>query len=132
MTHLPVLVVLLTVLLLFVVTLMTGRARRKYGIQAPATSGHPLFERAYRIQMNTLEHTVIFLPALWLAARFGNAPAAGILGLIWILGRVWYVPAYMHDPAKRERPFLLTLLALVLLILLAIWGVIRLFLSASA
>lgn len=113
MDHLPVLVVLLTVLLLFVVTLLTGRARAKYGIKAPATSGHPMYERAYRIQMNTVEYSVIFLPALWLAAEFGNAPAAGILGLIWIAGRIWYVPAYMHEPASRGRPFLLAALALI-------------------
>lgn len=132
MTHLPQLVILLTVLLLFVVTLMTGRARRKYGIQAPATSGHPLYERAYRIQMNTLEYTVIFLPALYLAARWGNPTAAGILGLVWLVGRVWYVPAYLHDPASRGRPFMLAGIALMLLILLAIWGVIRLFVLAPA
>lgn len=127
MSHLPDLVILLTVLLLFTVTAMTGRARGKYGIKAPATSGHPVFERMYRIQMNTLEYVVIFLPALWLAARWGNPTWAGILGLVWLAGRVWYVPAYLHAPASRGRPFMLASLALVLLILLAIWGVIRLF-----
>lgn len=132
MLHLPELVILLTVLLLFAVTLMTGRARRKYAIQAPAISGHPMFERAYRIQMNTLEYTVIFLPALWLAARWDNPAAAGILGLVWLAARVWYVPAYLHNPATRGRPFVLSLLALALLILLAIWGVIRLYLLAPA
>lgn len=127
MTHLPDLVTLLTVLLLLAVTSMTGFARGKYGIKAPATSGHPVFERAYRVQMNTLEHAVMFLPALWLAARWGNPTWAGILGLVWIIGRVWYVPVYMRDPAARETPFGLAGLALILLILLAIWGVVRLF-----
>lgn len=126
MSHLPYLVILLTVLLLFVVTLLTGRARGKYGVKAPATTGHPLFERAYRVQMNTLEQTVTFLPALWLAARWGNPAWAGILGLIWLAGRVWYVQAYLHEPASRGKPFVLAMLALVLLILLAIWGVVRL------
>lgn len=128
MIHLPDLVVLLTVLLLFAVTVLTGRARRKYAIKAPATSGHPMFERVYRIQMNTLEHAVIFLPALWVAARWGNPTWAGILGLVWLLGRVWYVPAYLSDPARRGPPFGLGMIALMLMIVLAIWGVIRLFL----
>lgn len=128
MIHLPDLVVLLTVLLLFVVTVMTGRARGRYGVKAPATSGHPMFERAYRVQMNTLEQTVVFLPALWLAARWGNPAWAGILGLVWLLGRAWYVPAYMRDPASRGRPFVLALLALFLLIVLAVYGMVRLFL----
>lgn len=126
MIHLPDLVILLTVLLLLVVTLLTGRVRGKYGIQAPATSGHPMFERAYRIQMNTLEQAVMFLPALWLAARWGNPTWAGILGLVWLAGRAWYVQAYMRAPASRGKPFVLALAALVLLIVLAAWGVIRL------
>lgn len=129
MAHLPELVILLNVLLLLAVTVMVGRVRNRYGIKAPATSGHPAFERAYRIHMNTLEQTVLFLPTLWLAARFGNAGVAGILGLVWIVGRIWYVPAYLHDPAGRGRPFLLAFVALGLLILLAVWGVIRLFIA---
>lgn len=126
MIHLPDLVVLLTVLLLLAVTFHTAVARGRFGIKAPATTGHPMFERAYRIQMNTLEHTVIFLPALWLAARWGNPTWAGILGLVWLAGRVAYVPAYLRDPAKRELPFGLAMIALLLLIVLAIWGVVRL------
>lgn len=126
MTHLPELVVLLTVLLLLAVTMLTGRARGKYGIKAPAISGHPMFERAYRVQMNTLEYTVIFLPALWLAARWGNPTWAGVLGLVWLVGRVWYVVAYQRDPASRGKPFMLAAIALLLLVVLAAWGVIRL------
>lgn len=128
MIHLPALVILLTVILLFAVTFLTGRARDKYKIKAPATSGHPLFERAYRIQMNTLEQAVLFLPTLWLAARFGNPSWAGILGLVWLAGRAWYVVAYRRDPARRGPAFGLAMLAWALLLVLAIYGVIRLFL----
>lgn len=132
MLHLPELVALLTVILLLVVTLLTGRARGKYGVKAPATTGHPMFERAYRVQMNTLEHTVIFLPALWLAARLGNPAWAGVLGLVWLVGRIWYVGAYLHEPASREWPFGLATLALLLIVVLAIWGVARLWVLAPA
>lgn len=129
MSHLPDLVVLLTILLLLAVTMLTGRARGKYGIQAPATSGHPMFERAYRVQMNTLEHSVIFLPTLWLAAGLGSAGVAGVLGLIWLAGRVWYAQAYVRDPASRGRPFMLAGIALLLLVVLAIVGVVRSFVA---
>ncbi|HET7268240.1 MAG TPA: MAPEG family protein [Oleiagrimonas sp.] len=127
MIHLPALVILLTVILLFGVMVLTGRARMKYQIKAPATSGHPMFERAYRIQMNTLEHAVMFLPTLWLAAQYGNPSWAGVLGLVWIVGRVWYAFAYWREPARREMAFGLSMLAWGLLLLLAIYGVIRLF-----
>lgn len=126
MIHLPALVVLLTAALVFVTVALTGRARARHGIKAPATSGHPTFERAYRVQMNTLEHTVMFLPTLWLAASYANPTWAGIVGLIWIVARAWYIPAYMTRPASRGKPFLLASIAWLVLFVMAVFGVIRL------
>jgi uncharacterized MAPEG superfamily protein len=125
--HLPVLVVLLNVLVLLATGLIVARARDRHGIKAPATTGHPDFERAFRVQMNTLEHTVLFLPTLWLAATWGNPTWAGILGLVWIAARVWYIPAYLREAGARHNPFMLSMIAWALLLLLAIWGVVRLF-----
>jgi uncharacterized MAPEG superfamily protein len=125
MTQLPALVTLLTVLLLFGTIWLVGRAREKHAIKAPATSGHPMFERAYRVQMNTLEHTVMFLPTLWLAAHYGFTGWAGIAGLVWLLGRVWYAAAYMADPAKRGPGFALAALGWFALLVMAAIGVVR-------
>ena len=125
MTQLPGLVTLLTVLLLFGITLIVGRARGKYAIKAPATTGHPLFERAYRVHMNTLEQTVLFLPTLWLAAHYGFSGWAGIAGLVWLVGRVWYAVAYLKDPAKRGPGFGLGMLAWIALLVMASIGVVR-------
>lgn len=105
MIHLPVLVVLLNVLLLFATGLVVAGARGRHGVKAPATTGHPDFERAFRVQMNALEHTVVFLPTLWLAVQWGNPTWAGILGLAWIAARVWYVPAYLRSAEARHYPF---------------------------
>jgi uncharacterized MAPEG superfamily protein len=123
--QLPSLVVLLTVLLLFGTLCAVGHARGKYGIEAPATSGHPAFERAYRVQMNTLEATVMFLPTLWLAARYGFAGWAGLAGLAWIAGRVWYALAYLRDAARRSGGFLLAMLAWAAVLVMAGIGVAR-------
>jgi uncharacterized MAPEG superfamily protein len=125
MTQLPALVTLLTVLLLFGTMWLVGRAREKYAIKAPATSGHPMFERAYRVQMNTLEQTVMFLPTLWLAAHYGFTGWAGIAGLVWLLGRAWYATAYMADPAKRGPGFALASLGWIALLVMAAIGVVR-------
>ena len=127
MIHLPVLVVLLNVLVLFASGLVVARARDRHGVKAPATTGHPDFERAFRVQMNTLEHTVVFLPTLWLAATWGNPTWAGILGLVWIAARVWYIPADRCDAGALYIPVMLSMIAWALLLLLAIWGVVRLF-----
>ena len=125
MTHLPALVTLLTVLLLFGTLFLVGRARSRHGIKAPATSGHPVFERAYRVQMNTLESTVMFLPTLWLAATYGFSGWAGVAGLVWLVGCVWYALAYLRDPATRGPGFGIAMLAWLALLLMAAVGVCR-------
>ena len=123
MTHLPALVTLLTVLLLLGTMIVVGRARGKYGIKAPAVSGHPMFERAYRVQMNTLEQTVMFLPTLWLAANYGFSGWAGVAGLVWIIGRAWYAVGYLQDAAKRGSGFMVGMLGWAALLVMACIGV---------
>ncbi|MDD5174879.1 MAG: MAPEG family protein [Sterolibacterium sp.] len=127
MTSLPLtsLVTLLVVLLMFVTALNVGRARGRYGIKAPATTGHEMFDRAFRVQMNTLESAAIMLPALWLFAGFVSDPVAGILGTLWLIARVWYAIAYQNDPAKRSGGFGLSFLVFVGLWLGALWSVVK-------
>ncbi|MGH8158288.1 MAG: MAPEG family protein [Rhodanobacter sp.] len=125
MTHLPALVTLLTVLLLLGTMWAVGRARDKYGIKAPAISGDPAFERAYRVQMNTLEGTLMFLPTLWLAATYGFSGWAGIAGLVWLVGRVWYALAYLKDAGKRGPGFMVSMLGWIALLVMAGIGVVR-------
>ncbi|HET8765062.1 MAG TPA: MAPEG family protein [Rhodanobacter sp.] len=128
--QLPAIVTLLAILLLFGTAASVGRARVRYGIKAPATSGHPAFERAFRVQMNTLEASVLFLPTLWLAAHFGLGGWAGIAGLAWIVGRVWYALSYLRDPARREGGFALGMLAWAVTLVLAFVGTGRALLGA--
>ena len=123
--NLPALVTLLTVLLQFGTMYAVGKARGKYGIEAPAIAGHPAFERAYRVQMNTLESTVMFLPLLWLAAHYGYVLWAGIAGLAWIVGRVWYALAYLQDAGKRGPGFALGMIGWAATLVMAGIGVFR-------
>src|SRR5690625_8003248 len=81
--------------------------------------------------MNTLEQTVLFLPVLWLAAAYGHPAWAGLLGLIWLIGRTWYIFSYLNNPVRRGPPFGLAMLAWLLLFVLAAWGVGRLLLSPA-
>lgn len=120
---LPALATLLNVLLQAATMLLVGRARGRYGIHAPAISGHPLFERAYRVQMNTLEASLMFLPTLWLAAGYGFPRWAGLVGLLWIVGRIGYAVGYLRDPAQRKYGFLLAGLSWLVLLGLAVVGI---------
>ena len=122
---LPALVTLLTVLLLFATAAMVGAARGRYGIKAPATTGNADFERVFRVQMNTQEGALAFLPALWLAASYGSALWAGVIGLVWLVARVWYAVAYTRDAARRGPAFGVGVLALLALLVLAGIGLVR-------
>jgi glutathione S-transferase len=107
-------------------SLGVGRMRVKHSIKAPATSGHPEFDRAFRVQMNTLEQMAAFLPLLWLATLcFTPLPwAPGALGAVWIVGRILYWRGYMAAPEKRGLGFGIGALALVVLLVLAIVGIV--------
>ncbi|MBL8480796.1 MAG: MAPEG family protein [Rhodocyclaceae bacterium] len=116
---------LLIVLLMFGTASNVGYARGRYGVKAPAVSGHPMFERALRIQMNTLEWTLMTLPCMWLfAAYLSDTWAAGIGGF-WLAARIAYAILYQRDPARRGTPFLLSSLAFGALGLGAGYGVLR-------
>ncbi len=122
---LTALITLLVLLLLFATGLNVGRARSRYGIKAPAVTGNEMFERAYRIQMNTLENAALLLPALWLYAGFIGDRGAAAMGLVWLIARVWYALAYQSNPAKRGGGFGLSVLAFTGLWIGALWGVAR-------
>ena len=105
MYHLTALVTLLALAFYFFTCINVSRSRAKTGIKVPAMSGHPDFERAFRIQMNTLEWMPIFLPSLWLFAIYvGDGGAAGI-GAVWIVGRIVYFIGYSQAAAKRGPGF---------------------------
>lgn len=105
-----------------VFSMRVGMARGKYGIEAPAVSGNEIFERHFRVHMNTLEQLAVFLPALWIFAYFASAPIAAGLGLLFVIGRAVYGIAYVSDPKKRSVGFGLSYLANVALVLGSIGG----------
>ena len=112
----------LAVIEYMVLMVLTGRARGTYGVQPPATTGHPIFERHYRVQQNTVEQLVIFLPSLLLSAHFFSPRLAALLGLVFIVGRAMYARGYVADPAQRGTGFAVSFAANVLLALTALLG----------
>ncbi|MDH6256840.1 MAPEG family protein [Bradyrhizobium sp. BR13661] len=107
MYHLTALVTLLAVLFYLFTSINVSRARARTGIKVPATSGDPDFERAFRIQMNTLEWMPIFLPSLWLFAIYIGDTSAAAIGAVWIIGRIAYFVGYTQAAAKRGPGFLI-------------------------
>jgi glutathione S-transferase len=123
MSPLVSLVTIAALLVLLTVTLNVGRSRVKFGIKAPQMTGNPDFERAVRVQQNTLEQIVIFLPALWIFAQFVQPIAAAILGSIWVIGRILYAWGYYQAAEKRGPGFGIAFLATAILLLGSIGGI---------
>jgi len=120
-------VALVTLLLVFqylTYMMLCGKARAASGIKAPAVTGDENFERAYRVQMNTLEQLMICLPALWISASYFMPMLAAALGLAFFIGRLLYRIAYMKDPGTRTTGMIIGFLANVGLLLTALWGVV--------
>lgn len=101
---------------------LVGKARGQYGVKAPAVTGHEGFERMYRVQMNTLELLVPFLPALWLAGLYWWPVAVAGVGALFLLGRHLYWRAYVRDPASRSLGFALSFGAVAVLLVATLVG----------
>ena len=107
----------------FIFSLFVGAARYKTGIKAPATMGDPFFEATFRVQHNTLEQLIYFIPALWICSYFLSQTYAVICAGIFIIGRILFFIGYRKAPEKRAPGFIMGWLSSIVLILGGAWGV---------
>jgi glutathione S-transferase len=117
------LVTVLALVLFLVTTVNVGRARVKYGVKPPAMSGNPDFDRVIRVQQNTLEQLVLFLPALWIFATF-QPIAAAVIGGIWVIGRSLYAWGYYQAAEKRALGFAIGVFSVMVLLVGSFVGII--------
>lgn len=127
-------VIIVTVLLLlqyFWFGFRVAGARSRYGVAAPATSGHEQFERHFRVQMNTQEQLVMFLPLLWVCAIYLSPYWAAAAGGVFLVGRAIYAASYVRDPRSRTVGFALTALPTLALALANLTWAMRAILSGA-
>ena len=118
-----VLIILLALVQYLYFSMRVGAARAKYGVSAPSTSGDEQFERLFRVQMNTLEQLIVFIPAMLAFAAYALPAWAWLPGVVYLAGRQLYAWAYVKDPASRGPGMGLTLLANAVLLGGALVGV---------
>jgi uncharacterized MAPEG superfamily protein len=107
---------------------MVGVARGKYEVHAPAVTGHEIFERYYRVQQNTMEQLIVFVPGMFLFASYVHALSAAGLGVVFFVGRLIYYKSYIADPKSRGMGFILSFLPAQVLVIGGLVGaVIQLF-----
>jgi uncharacterized MAPEG superfamily protein len=127
-----VLIVILVALVEYLVFAgLVGRARGKYGVRAPATTGQPDFERVYRVHQNTLEALVVFIPAVWIFGRYLNGHWAVGLGVVFIVARAIYAVGYIRDAEKRGVGAGLTGVVNMVLVVGGLVGLVRVLLVVS-
>ncbi len=122
-------VILLAVLQYVVIGVFVGIARGWYGVAAPATTGHPKFERWFRVHQNSLEMLMAFIPAMWLFGWWVSPTWAVGVGLVFVAARVLYSIQYIQEPRSRELGAGLSFLAVFVLIIGGIWGAVRIALT---
>jgi glutathione S-transferase len=100
-----------------------GRARGRFEVPAPATTGHENFERFFRAHQNTTEQLVVFLPAMFACAYLVNETLAAAMGLLFVIGRLMYFRGYTNPEKSRSLGFGLGLIANTVMILATLYQV---------
>lgn len=111
------LVTIITLIVYFWMAFKVGKARGTFNIPAPRMDGPDDFLRVLRVQGNTAENLLIFLPALWLfALTIGDLWAAAV-GIFYPIGRVLYARGYYAAALKRSTGFTVGLASSTILLL---------------
>jgi glutathione S-transferase len=118
----PALATCLALLVYVGTAVNVSRMRVRHNVRAPSVGGPPEFERAFRVQQNTQEQLVLFLPALWLFTLFVSALWGGVIGLVWVAARAFYVYSYLRDPDSRAPGFAVAFISSIVLLLGALVG----------
>ena len=100
-----------------------GRARGRFEVPAPATTGHENFERFFRAHQNTTEQLVVFLPAMFACAYLVNETLAAAMGLLFVIGRLMYFRGYTNPEKSRSLGFGLGLIANTVMILATLYQI---------
>ncbi len=108
-------IIVLALLEYILFSMLVGWARTKYNVAAPAVTGNPKFERFYRVQQNTLELLVVFIPSIAIFSYYVDPEIAAGLGLAFLLGRLLYLKQYVSDPKSRALGFMLSFFPAIIL-----------------
>ena len=106
-------------------SISVAKARGTFNIKAPAINGNEQFERYYRVQMNTLELLICFIPSLIISTQFWSPIVMSGIGIIFFIGRFIYFRQYVTNPEKRTVGFALSILPLFTLLIAIVVGIVK-------
>ena len=117
-------IILVALLQYLIFTFRVGFSRLKNNVLAPKTTGNEEWKIKFRIQQNTLEQLIVFIPAILVFAYFGNPAYAAGLGAFFLVGRIIYFVSYVKDPTKRGVGFIVGWIPMVLMVLAGLVSVV--------
>jgi uncharacterized MAPEG superfamily protein len=125
----PVVIVIVIALLEYLAFgALVGRARGVYGVKAPVTVGHPIFERTFRVHQNSLESLIVFVPAVWIYGVYGSPVWAAGIGALYVIARALYAYSYIGDAAKRGPGAVSSMILVAILLIGGLIGAVRAYL----
>jgi len=116
------LVILLALLQYVFFTARVGMSRKKYGVSAPACDGDETWKRLFRVQQNTMEQLIVFVPSTIAFAYFLSDTWVLAVGALFVIGRFVFSAAYLKDPAGRGPGMFMTLGANIVMLLGGLTG----------
>lgn len=118
-------VTVLALLQFYWFAIQVGQMRVKHEVKAPAMTGHPEFERMFRIQQNTMEQLVMFVPTLWMYGYLVNPLWGAGIGMVFIIGRFVYRAAYFKDPSSRSNGFTISVIPTTVMLIWVLVAAVR-------
>ena len=104
----------------------TGRvvfSRGKYDVKAPKTVGNERWERIFRIQQNTMEQLLIFIPSVLIFSLYVSATWVLLPGILFIVGRHIYSRLYLESPENRGPGMVLSFFSNIFLVIAGLVGI---------
>ena len=99
-----------------------GFTRDKYDVKAPKTAGNETWERIFRVQQNTMEQLVIFIPCMLAFASYVSSTWVILPGVLFVIGRQLYSHLYIKNPQSRAPGFALSFFSNIALVIGSLIG----------
>jgi glutathione S-transferase len=118
-----IIIILVALLQYIFFTGRTGFTRLKYEVPAPKISGNETWERIYRVQQNTMEQLIIFIPSMLIFSHYVSDTWVMLPGVIFLVGRQIFSHFYITNPDKRAPGMVMSLFSNVALVIGSLIGV---------
>ena len=118
-----VIIILLALLQYTYFSISAGIKRDTYEVEAPMISGNEIWQRHFRVQQNTLEQLIIFIPGMLAFSVYVSATWVVLPGVVFLVSRQLYAYLYVKEPKSRAPGFVPSFLSSMVLVFGSLIGI---------